>query len=147
MSKLEDLYQEILLEHVNRPRRRAELDDDEVDAEAHNPLCGDRVRMAVDLANDQISGVRFDGEGCAICMASASIAASQASGKARAAGEALCERMIRVCREEENLTDEDDDELAAVAGVRRFPMRVKCATLPWHALQDALAKKARSGNQ
>ena len=141
LGNLGELYQDILMRHVNVPTNRADLADDEVDAEEFNPLCGDRVKMSITEEHGGVGCVRFDGEGCAICMASASIAAAAAAGLAPDVGIALCERMTRVCRGEEDLGPEDSDELGAVAGVRSFPMRVKCAVLPWRALHQAIIHK------
>jgi nitrogen fixation NifU-like protein len=146
VAELEELYQDILMDHANRPRCREDLRDDEVDAEVHNPLCGDRVRIAVAMGPGVVDGVRFDGEGCAICMATASIAASEASGKSPIELQRLCDELIDAIRTAESLEPSASKELAAVAGVSRFPMRTKCAILPWQALREAVAAAVDGNN-
>jgi nitrogen fixation NifU-like protein len=147
VPELEELYQEILMDHANRPRCREELRDDEVDGEAHNRLCGDSVRMALTMAGDKVESVRFDGEGCAICMATASIAASHAAAKSATEVTRLCDQLVAAVREEEALDSSAPRELAAVAGVSRFPMRTKCAMLPWQALHDAVTAHATGNDE
>jgi nitrogen fixation NifU-like protein len=148
MSELTGLYQELILDHYKRPRNFGELPGADREAAGDNPLCGDRVRIAVALAADgeTIADVRFAGSGCAISTASASLLTEAVRG--RTVGEA--EALFRAFRElltgpptaaadaEERL-----GKLAALGGVREYPMRVKCATLAWHTLHAALAGGGR----
>jgi len=138
MNELHDLYQEILLDHYKRPRNFGPLAGADGDAEGHNPLCGDRVHVHVKLDGDRLGEVRFEGSGCAISTASASMMTEAVRGKTRADAEALYERFHDVVTGAAAADDEALGELAALAGVREFPMRVKCATLAWHTLRAAL---------
>lgn len=140
MSELYDLYQEILLDHYKRPRNFGPLAASDGDAEGHNPLCGDRVEVHVKLAGDRLDEVRFEGSGCAISTASASMMTEAVRGKSRAEAAALYERFHDLVTGAAPGAESDESlgELAALAGVREFPMRVKCATLAWHTLRAAL---------
>jgi nitrogen fixation NifU-like protein len=138
MSELHDLYQEILLDHYKRPRNFGPLAGADGDAEGHNPLCGDRVHVHVKLDGDRLGEVRFEGSGCAISTASASMMTEAVRGKTRGEAAALYERFHDVVTGAAAGDDEALGELAALAGVREFPMRVKCATLAWHTLRAAL---------
>jgi len=142
MSELHDLYQEILLDHYKRPRNFGPLLGADGDAEGHNPLCGDRVHVHVKLDGDRLGEVRFEGSGCAISTASASMMTEAVRGQTKAEVEARFARFrTLVTGEGAALPPEAVDELgemAALAGVRAFPMRVKCATLAWHTLRAAL---------
>jgi nitrogen fixation NifU-like protein len=137
---LEQLYQEIILDHSKRPRHERELDPCTGRAEGYNPLCGDKVTVFVREEEGKIAEASFLGEGCAISRASASImttllaglTAEQAHAKAREIYEMLTKA------EEPRLDLAENGEIAALAGVRKFPARIKCATLAWHALEDAL---------
>lgn len=137
---LEQLYQEIILDHSKRPRHERELDPCTGRAEGYNPLCGDKVTVFVREEEGRIAEASFLGEGCAISRASASImttllaglTAEQAHAKAREIYEMLTKA------EEPRLDLAENGEIAALAGVRKFPARIKCATLAWHALEDAL---------
>jgi nitrogen fixation protein NifU and related proteins len=141
MSDLTDLYQEVILDHNRQPRNYGALADATAQAEGHNPLCGDRVTVFVKAIGDRIETVRFEGSGCAISRASASLMAEAVSGRSREETEALFERFRAMVTAP--LTAEIDDthlgKLAVLAGVRAFPVRVKCASLAWHALKTALA--------
>lgn len=143
MNELQDLYQEILLDHYKRPRNFGPLPGADGDAEGHNPLCGDRVHVHVKLDGDRLDEIRFEGSGCAISTASASMMTEAVRGKTRAEAEALYERFHDVVTGAAAGDDEALGELAALSGVREFPMRVKCATLAWHTLRAALEGGAR----
>jgi nitrogen fixation NifU-like protein len=143
MNELHDLYQEILFDHYKRPRNFGPLLGADGDAEGHNPLCGDRVQVHVKLDGDRLEEVRFEGSGCAISTASASMMTEAVRGKTRAEAAALYERFHDVVTGAAAGGDEALGELAALAGVREFPMRVKCATLAWHTLRAALEGGAR----
>lgn len=139
MNGLDDLYQEILLDHYRRPRNFGPLPGANREADGHNPLCGDRVHVHVRLEGDRVADLRFEGSGCAISTASASMMTERAKGRSRAEIETELERFRALVTGEGTVPGEDEmGELAALAGVRAFPMRVKCATLAWHTLKAAL---------
>jgi nitrogen fixation NifU-like protein len=144
MSDLDALYQEILLDHYRQPRNFGGLSGLGHAAEGYNPLCGDRVRVAARLDGDRLAEVRFEGSGCAISTASASIMTGLVRGRSEREAEEIFARFRAVLQGdagEETLAELG--ELAALAGVREFPMRVKCATLAWHTLRAALAGEAK----
>jgi len=137
MNGLDDLYQEILLDHYQRPRNFGPLSPCDGEADGHNPLCGDRVHVRVRREGDRVAEVRFEGSGCAISTASASMMTEAVRGRTRPEIEALYGKFHDVVT---GAAEPDDSlgELAALGGVRQFPMRVKCATLAWHTLRSAL---------
>jgi nitrogen fixation NifU-like protein len=135
--ELTDLYRDVILDHNRRPRNFGPLEDAQAVAEGVNPLCGDRLTLRLNLADDRIENIRFEGQGCAISTASASLMTEAVKGKTRGEALALFERVHRL------LTDdaagaEDLGKLAALSGVREYPARVKCASLCWHTLASAL---------
>jgi nitrogen fixation NifU-like protein len=140
MTDLNDLYQEIILDHYAHPHHFGPLADANREAEGYNPLCGDQVHLRLRVEGERIADLAFEGSGCAISTASASAMTDAVAGQSVADALALQGRMLAV------LTGADEDpahlddlgELAAFAGVRNYPMRVKCATLAWHALREAL---------
>jgi nitrogen fixation NifU-like protein len=139
MSDLRDLYQEVILDHGRRPRNLRRPADAGRRAEGHNPLCGDRLTLYLTLADGVIRDAAFEGAGCAISMASASLMTEAVRGKSPAEAEALFRLFHRLLTQEDG--DPDDPglgKLAAFSGVREFPVRVKCATLAWHTLEQAL---------
>lgn len=139
-SELDELYQEILLDHYRRPRHFGPMPDADREVDGHNPLCGDRVRLRLRLEGDRLADVRFEGVGCAISTASASMMAEAVRGRRADEALALGERFrAHLLGDGSAPADEALGDLAALGGVRAFPMRVKCATLPWHALRAALA--------
>jgi len=140
---LEDLYQEVILDHNKHPRNRGELPDADRVADGYNPLCGDRVRVQIKLDGDVITDARFVGSGCAISTASASLMTESIKGKRIQDVRKLFERFRRSVTEdgEQNGQDRVLGKLEVLCGVRKYPARVKCATLVWHALQAALAGK------
>jgi nitrogen fixation NifU-like protein len=140
MSELRDLYQEVILDHNKRPRNFRGMDDATQRADGHNPLCGDRVTVFVRLSGDRIEDVSFQGSGCAISKASASMMTDQVKGTTKSDVDALFEQfqsMVTTPTDQEVDTD-SLGKLAVFAGVREFPSRVKCASLAWHALRAAL---------
>ena len=136
MSDLTDLYQEVILQHSKSPRNFGVLEPHDHEAEGYNPLCGDQVRVTVHLDADRIADLRFTGAGCAISTAAASLRTEAVKGRSVADAEALFEPRTLLTTDGE--PDEDLGKLAVFAGVRQFPMRVKCATLAWHTLHAAL---------
>ncbi len=141
-NALDDLYQEILLDHYKRPRNFGPLPGSEQEADGHNPLCGDRIHVRLKLEGERLAEVRFEGSGCAISTASASMMTEAVRGLTKSEIARRFERFrALVTGEGAALSPEAMDELgemAALAGVRAFPMRVKCATLAWHTLRAAL---------
>jgi nitrogen fixation NifU-like protein len=140
MSELRDLYQQVILDHSKSPRNFGPLPGSE-SARGHNPLCGDQVVVHVVTNGDgRVTDVRFEGSGCAISTASASMMTQAVKGRARAEVEAIFEHFHEVVtgRADALGCAEALGKLAAFAGVREFPVRVKCATLPWHTLRAAL---------
>lgn len=140
MSDLSELYQEIVLDHSKRPRNRREIEHADRTAEGFNPLCGDRVKVYLNLKDHTIDDVSFTGTGCAICIASCSLMTQQLQGMNEHAARNLFETFHTLLTKqgEPDIDEETLGELAALAGVKRYPIRVKCATLPWHALKTAL---------
>ena len=137
-TDLRDLYQEIILDHSRKPKNAGVLEDPTGEAQGNNPLCGDRVTVYVKLDGDRIEDVRFDARGCAISVASASMMTELLKGKTLEDAEAAFERFNTQLTAKEAPVLAEDDELSALMGVRDFPTRVKCATLPWHTLKAAL---------
>ncbi len=141
MGDLRDLYQETILDHSKRPRNFGELAGANRRAEGYNPLCGDRETVFVKLEENVLKDVGFRGTGCAISTASASMMTESVKGKTRAEAEALFERFHELITGRDGGTKPertDLGKLAVFSGVREFPVRVKCATLPWHTLKAAL---------
>jgi nitrogen fixation protein NifU and related proteins len=141
---LRELYQEIILDHSRHPRHFGALPDASHMAEGHNPLCGDKVKIYLSVdANGKIADVSFEGRGCAISVASASLMTEMLKGRSVDQAEALMGGFLHLVKgEDANALDDDDRErLEVMAGVSAFPMRVKCATLAWHAMKSALDGK------
>jgi nitrogen fixation NifU-like protein len=146
MSELEGLYQELILDHSKRPRNFHPMADADRHADGYNPLCGDRFTVYLKLEDDRITDISFQGTGCAISTASASILTEILKGKTRAQAEALFETFHDLVTGKTHHEGETPalGKLAAFSGVCEFPVRVKCATLVWHTLRSALdgARKA-----
>ncbi len=136
MSDLADLYQEMVTDHARNPRHRGTLDPYDHSADGHNPLCGDRIHLTLTMDGDRIADVAFDGEGCAISTASTDLMADAVRGRSLEEVRALFESFQTMVTCED--APDDLGKLATFAGVREFPMRVKCATLAWHTLMAAL---------
>jgi len=142
MPDLRDLYQELILEHSRAPRNYRELKSADHKAEGYNPLCGDRFTVFVQMDGDSIRDVTFQGSGCAISKASASMMTQSLKGKTRAEAEELFERFHKVVTGQAGNGNQPElGKLAVFSGVSEFPTRVKCATLAWHTLQAALEGK------
>lgn len=139
MSDLRELYQEVILDHHKRPRNFGTLSAANHHAEGHNPLCGDHIKVHADVENGVIRAVTFEGAGCAISRASASLMTDAVKGKPVAEAEKMFEEFHRMVT---SGVDEDVEaalgKLAVFCGVREFPSRVKCASLAWHTLHAAL---------
>jgi nitrogen fixation NifU-like protein len=140
-ENLRELYQEVILDHSRHPRHFGPLADANHTGEGHNPLCGDRVKvyLAVD-GEDRIAGVSFEGKGCAISQASASLMTDMIKGRTVAEAEKLMDGFLHLVKGEDasEIAPNDREYLDVMAGVSAFPMRVKCATLAWHTMKSAL---------
>lgn len=141
MSELESLYQEVILDHNRKPRNLREMESPTHHAQGYNPLCGDKVRLYVKMEGSRISDVSFQGSGCAISTASASILTETVKGKTRAEAEALFDRFHDLVTGKMPASEAGAGlgKLTVFAGVSEFPVRVKCASLAWHTLKSALA--------
>ena len=141
-SDLRDLYQEVVLDHSRKPRNFGKLEGADRTAQGFNPLCGDRVTVYLKLRDEAIDEIRFEGSGCAISKASASLMTGALKGKRLGEAEELFRRFHHLVTQGTN--DADDPEslgkLMALSGVWEFPARVKCATLAWHTLKSALSE-------
>jgi nitrogen fixation NifU-like protein len=135
--ELTDLYRDVILDHNRRPRNFGPLEPADASAEGVNPLCGDRLKLRLNLADGRIDEIRFEGQGCAISTASASLMTEAVKGKTRAQALELFDRVHRLLTEDAG-SAEDLGKLAALSGVREYPARVKCASLCWHTLAAAL---------
>jgi nitrogen fixation NifU-like protein len=139
MAGIEDLYQDIILEHNKRPRNFGPLAGATCKADGRNPLCGDELQVSLKLEDGRISGIHFTGQGCAISKASASMMTEAISGRTVERARAMARKVLDALGPHGgDLILERDGEVAALLGVRKFPARVKCATLAWHALLCAL---------
>ena len=143
MSELSELYQQVILDHNKKPRNFRKLADANRRAEGLNPLCGDQLTVYMNLENDLVTDVGFEGSGCAISKASASMMTQAVKGKSKEEAENLFKEFHSMVTGE---LDEEAEEnslgnLKIFAGVREFPVRVKCATLPWHTMHAALNKE------
>jgi nitrogen fixation NifU-like protein len=137
---VEELYQEIILDHSKRPRNFGPLPEATTTVKGDNPACGDEVELMVKLTPESIEALKFLGHGCAICMASASLMTVKMRGKSRDEARATIEAFRRMVTESEpSKLRADFGDLLVFSAVRRFPQRVKCATLPWRALEQALS--------
>ena len=146
---LKELYQEIILEHGKNPRNLGKTENFNKDAKGNNPLCGDNVHVYLKL-NDQrkVEGISFEGSGCAISMASASIMTDLIKGKSDNEAKEIIEDFLGMIKEnpelKNNILKEDDKtKLMCLSGVKQYPMRVKCATLSWHTLVSAMEKDGK----
>jgi nitrogen fixation protein NifU and related proteins len=140
MSELSDLYQEVILDHNKNPRNFREIDDADRTATGNNPLCGDALRVYVDMDGDTVADVAFKGSGCAISKASASMMTQTVKGKTREETEKLFDEFHRMVTGDLDIETDDNSlgKLKIFAGVLEFPARVKCASLSWHTLHAAL---------
>lgn len=135
---LKDLYREVILDHNKNPRNYGRLDPADGHAAGHNPLCGDRLNITVRVAGDTLEDVQFEGQGCAISVASASLMTEAVRGKTREEFAALYGKVHDLLTHPGAAPTEELGKLAALGGVNEFPARVKCASLCWHTLDAAL---------
>jgi nitrogen fixation protein NifU and related proteins len=139
---LKDLYRDVILDHNKQPRNFGRLEPSDARADGHNPLCGDRLTVFVKMAGDRVEDVKFEGKGCAISTASASLMTEAVKGKDRAVIGELFGKIHSLLTKQDAIADPSLGKLAALSGVREYPSRVKCASLCWHTLNAALDKGA-----
>jgi len=141
---LKELYQEIILDHGKNPRNLGKTENFNKDAKGHNPLCGDKVHIFLKLnENKKLEDISFEGEGCAISMASASIMTDLVRGKEENDVKEIVSKFLEMIKEKDEintnlLKDDEKTKLMCLSGVKQYPMRVKCATLSWHTLSSAI---------
>ena len=141
---LKELYQEIILDHGKNPRNKKKCKDFNKDAEGHNPLCGDKVHVFLKLNREKkVEDISFEGEGCAISIASASIMTETIKGKEFNVAKKILEDFLNMLKEgsklkTNSLSEDQNTTMMSLSGVKQFPMRVKCATLAWHTLTSAI---------
>ncbi len=138
MSELRELYQEVIIEHNRNPRNFHPMLDATHQAEGYNPLCGDQLKLFLKLDGQFIQAVSFEGSGCAISTASASLLTEVLTGKTITEAEQLFSQVHKLLTVEQALDEQSLGKLMVLAGVREFPARVKCATLAWHTLHNAI---------
>lgn len=139
MSELGDLYQEVILDHNRRPRNFRAIDDASRRQEGYNPLCGDRLTVYVSLDGDRIRDVAFEGQGCAISKASASLMTEALKGKTVAEARELFEKFHDMVTSSSDQAPPDLGKLSVLGGVRDYPTRIKCASLAWHTMKAAVS--------
>jgi nitrogen fixation NifU-like protein len=139
---LKDLYRDVIVDHNRNPRNFRAMEDADRRAEGFNPLCGDRLTLFVKFDGDRIGDVSFQGSGCAISVASASLLTESVKGRTVAEAEQLFGRMHALLTRDDDIDPASLGKLAALSGVREFPARVKCASLCWHTLEAALHREA-----
>tara|TARA_Y200000002_G_scaffold88064_1_gene70354 strand:- start:1878 stop:2345 length:468 start_codon:yes stop_codon:yes gene_type:complete len=150
---LKELYQEIILDHGKNPRNLGRTENFNKDAKGHNPLCGDKVHVYLKLnENKKVEDISFEGQGCAISMASASIMTGLLKGKEEIEVKEIVEDFLEMIKKKENLNtkllgEDEKIKLMCLSGVKKYPMRVKCATLSWHTLTTAIDKSQNEINK
>jgi len=140
MNDMRQLYQEVILDHNRKPRNWGVIDDANRHAEGHNPLCGDHIKLTLNVTNDKIESIAFEGQGCAICKASSSMMTGAVKGKRVQEAEILVEEFRGMTTGTLDPVNQENHlgKLKVFAGVKDLPSRVKCAILPWHTLHAAL---------
>jgi nitrogen fixation NifU-like protein len=136
--ELNELYRDVILDHNRRPRNFGALDPADASVEGFNPMCGDRLTVRLQMADDKIREIRFEGQGCAISTASASMMTEAVKGKTAAEALQLFDRVHQLLTDDAAPPADDLGKLAALSGVREYPARVKCASLCWHTMAAAL---------
>jgi len=139
--ELDELYRDLILDHYRNPRNRAPLTDGDVTAEGYNPLCGDEVAMELKFDGDRIAAIGLHGRGCSISQASGSMMTEAVKGRSVSEVRDIIARFKKMMTEPEAEPPDDLGDLEALQGVARFPVRVKCATLAWHTLEDGLRQR------
>jgi len=140
--EIDDLYRDVILDHNRKPRNFGGLEPADARAEGFNPLCGDRLTLRLRMADDKIEEIRFEGQGCAISTASASLMTEAVKGRTREQALRLFENVHAMLTDDAAAGGDEMGKLAALSGVREYPARVKCASLCWHTLVSALNAQA-----
>jgi nitrogen fixation NifU-like protein len=143
-AELDDLYRDIILDHYRNPRHKGHLNAPSACHEGLNPLCGDEVTIEVKLDDGRLSDVAYMGSGCSISQSSASMMAEAVAGKKVDEIRHLIDRFTAMMRGSDDINPEEMGDLEALSGVRKFPVRIKCATLAWHTLDEALNEAGAS---
>ena len=138
--EIDDLYQEIILDHYKHPRNFKKLSDEEAMVDEENPTCGDHIKLTAKVEQGKLADVKVDCAGCAICTASASIMTEMMLHQPVASIEQFAADFMATMRGEKDMSDETMGDLVALRGVKKYPLRVKCATMGWHALLTAMKK-------
>jgi nitrogen fixation NifU-like protein len=137
-AELDDLYRDIILDHYRHPRHRGHLESPDASHEGLNPLCGDEVTVEVKVDGDKLAEIAYTGSGCSISQSSASMMTEAVEGKSVAETRRLINDFTAMMRGNDDIDSESLGDLEALSGVRQFPVRIKCATLAWHTLDEAL---------
>jgi nitrogen fixation protein NifU and related proteins len=143
---LKELYRDVILDHNKHPRNFGTLEPADSRADGHNPLCGDRLTVFLRMAGDRVDDIRFEGKGCAISTASASLMTEAIKGKDKASISELFGKIHSLLTQQNAVADPSLGKLAALSGVREYPARVKCASLCWHTLNAALDRGSHAQN-
>jgi nitrogen fixation NifU-like protein len=145
-AMLEELYQEIILDHYRKPRNKGKLQPADFESQEYNPLCGDEIMVSARISDGKIADIKFDGHGCSISQASASLMTQKLAGKSLSEAEVFIEGFLKMMRGEIPFGGKEMGDIRALEGVLKFPVRVKCATLAWHVaqkgIQSCAAKKS-----
>jgi nitrogen fixation NifU-like protein len=144
-NALRELYQDVILDHSRHPRHYGTMDNASHKAEGYNPLCGDRVTVYLQLGADgRVADIKFEGKGCAISQASASMMVDMLKGRTSAEADRLMQGFLHLVKGEDasDLPEDDRERLEVMGGISEFPMRVKCATLAWHTYKNAVEEGA-----
>lgn len=142
MGELDGLYRELILDHFKNPRNHGDLPDADIEVEGVNPLCGDQIHLTLKLENDKIQDIHFSGKGCSISQSSASMMTEALKGKPLSATDGLVAGFKRMMLEKGAAEDlpEDLEDLASLEGVKKYPVRIKCAVLPWNTFLEGLKR-------
>ena len=140
VEQLDELYREVILDHFRQPRNQGELPDAQIKAQGTNPLCGDEVSFSIALTGDRIQQVRFIGKGCAISQATSSMLSEQLRGKTLRDAAQLIDGMKRIMQGQDPAPELDLGDLESLVGVRKFPVRIKCAALSWNVIEQGLSE-------
>lgn len=148
MNELRELYQEVILDHNRRPRNRGHVTKPTHSSDGFNPLCGDQIHLELSVIDGVIEDVKFEGQGCAISTASASLMTQAIKGKSVAEAKQMFDEMQSLLTSPgDSSAFFEEDELMALSGVREYPVRIKCAVLAWHALKQALDGGGRTSTE
>ena len=138
--QIDDLYQEIILDHYKHPRHFAKIAEEDAMVDEENPTCGDHIKLIAAVENDALSDVQIECEGCAICTASSSMMAEKLIGQKTSVIRDTIDRFNEMMRGGEEMSDDELGDLVALKGVRKYPLRIKCCTMAWHALGAAIGQ-------